>query len=55
VRAIYLSPDVTTNYQIEFGVPDEDALIAFLCDGREFSRDRVVAALARMRRPDKLF
>lgn len=47
VRQIYLSPDVTDDYDIEFGEPDFDGVVAFLCGEREFSRERVTAALDR--------
>jgi flap endonuclease-1 len=50
LRAIYLAPDVTADYSIDFREPDEDAVIRFLCEERAFSRVRVVAALERMRR-----
>jgi flap endonuclease-1 len=47
IRRIFLEPDVTEDYQIEFAKPDWDGIIAFLCDEREFSRERVTAALKR--------
>lgn len=49
VREIYLNPEVTADYQIELREPDEDAILRFLCDDREFARDRVTAALERLR------
>ena len=47
VREIFLRPDVTDDYSIEFTPPDLDGVIRFLCDEREFSRERVMAALDR--------
>ena len=47
LRRIYLEPNVTDDYQVEFGEPDRDGVIAFLCEERQFSRDRVEAALDR--------
>ncbi len=47
IRAIFLQPDVTDNYEIQFKRPDLDGIVRFLCDEREFSRERVAAALAR--------
>ncbi len=47
IRAIFLQPDVTDNYEIQFTRPDLDGIVRFLCDEREFSRERVSAALAR--------
>jgi flap endonuclease-1 len=47
VRDIYLKPAVTNDYPIEFGPPDVDGVVRFLTGEREFSRDRVTAALDR--------
>jgi flap endonuclease-1 len=47
VRDIYLHPDVTDDYSIQFGEPDVDGVIKFLCEERIFSRERVTAALER--------
>jgi flap endonuclease-1 len=47
IRDVFLHPDVTDNYEVNFRKPDVDALIHFLCDEREFSRERVTAALKR--------
>jgi flap endonuclease-1 len=47
IRRIFLEPDVTDNYEIEFGKPDIDGVVRFLCDEREFSRQRVIAAMNR--------
>ena len=47
VRDIYLHPEVTDDYEIKFGPPQTDEIIRFLCDEREFSRERVSAALER--------
>jgi flap endonuclease-1 len=47
IRQIYLNPDVTDDYEIRFNAPDVDGVVRFLCDEREFSRERVCAALER--------
>ncbi len=47
IRALYLSPEVTADYTIEFRKPDVPGIIQFLCNEREFGRDRVEAALER--------
>ena len=47
VRDIYLQPATTDDYQIDVRRPDRNRLIAFLCDERQFSRERVTAALDR--------
>jgi flap endonuclease-1 len=55
LRRIYLQPQVTDDYQIEFAEPDVDGVVRFLCDEREFSRDRVTSALSRAFPPPRLF
>jgi flap endonuclease-1 len=47
VRRIYLSPDVSDGYDITFGEPDFAGVVDFLCGEREFSKERVTAALER--------
>jgi flap endonuclease-1 len=47
IRQIFLVPEVTDAYEIQFGRPDFDGIVRFLCDEREFSRERVTAALER--------
>ena len=47
VRQIFLSPDVTDDYDLTFGEPDFAAIVDFLCGDREFSEQRVTAALER--------
>jgi len=47
VRRIYLDPNVSDDYEITFGEPDFAAVVDFLCGEREFSKDRVMAALER--------
>jgi flap endonuclease-1 len=47
IRRIFLSPEVTEDVTIVFGTPDFDGIIRFLCDEREFSRERVQSALDR--------
>jgi len=47
IREIFLKPNVTAEYEIQFKPPDIDGIFRFLCDEREFSRERVAAALER--------
>ena len=47
IRQLYLAPDFTDDYAIESGEPDLGGVIDFLCGDREFSNDRVRAALDR--------
>ena len=55
LRQIYLQPDVTDEYTIESGEPDIDGVVKFLCEDRQFSRERVTDALARAFPPPGLF
>lgn len=55
LRRLYLEPNVTDDCQVEFGDPDIDAVVRFLCDDRQFARDRVMAALQRAFPPPRLF
>ena len=55
VRNIYLQPAVTGDYSVEQGEPDLAAVEHFLCDAREFSRERVKAALDRAFRERRLW
>jgi flap endonuclease-1 len=47
IRNVFLKPDVTDDFTIEFRKPDLKGITRFLCDEREFSRERVTAALDR--------
>jgi flap endonuclease-1 len=47
VRRIFLHPDVTDAFDVQAAEPDLDGIVRFLCDEREFSRERVTAALDR--------
>jgi flap endonuclease-1 len=47
VRRIFLSPDVTDDFDVRQHEPDLDGIVRFLCDEREFGRDRVQAAIER--------
>ena len=47
VRRIYMRPDVTDDFTVSAFDPDLYGIVRFLCDEREFGRDRVTAALDR--------
>jgi flap endonuclease-1 len=47
VRRIYLEPDVTHDFTIDAREPDLPGIVQFLCNEREFSNERVRAALDR--------
>jgi flap endonuclease-1 len=47
IRRIFLSPNVTDDFDVRQEEPDLPGIRRFLCDEREFSHDRVAAALER--------
>jgi len=47
IRQLFLRPNVTDAFEIQFMPPDFDGIVRFLCEEREFSRERVTAALDR--------
>jgi flap endonuclease-1 len=47
LRRIYLSPAVTDDYTMQFSEPDREGIVSFLCEERQFSRQRVMDALSR--------
>jgi flap endonuclease-1 len=55
VRRIYSQPNVTNEFDIRPAEPDLSGIVKFLCDEREFSRERVNAALERTFRERLLF
>jgi len=50
IREIFLHPRVTDDYRIEWNEPDVEAVVDFICRGRDFSEDRVRKALQKMQR-----
>ncbi len=50
VRKIFLEPQVKDVEQLEWKQPDEEGVIKFLCDERNFSIDRVKNALNRIKK-----
>lgn len=55
VRRIFLQPDVSDEFDVNQREPDLDGVVRFLCDEREFGRDRVSAALERTFRERSLW
>jgi flap endonuclease-1 len=55
IRRIFLSPDVSDEFDVTPAEPDLDGIVQFLCGEREFSRDRVSAALERTFRERSLW
>jgi flap endonuclease-1 len=48
IREIFLHPDITDNYKLEFREPDVEGIVDFLVREKEFSEDRVRKALEKM-------
>ena len=55
VRRIFLHPDVSDAFDVQQAEPDLDGILAFLCEERGFSRERVNAALERTFRERSLW
>jgi len=55
VRRIFLDPDVSDEFDVQQREPDLDGIVRFLCDEREFGRDRVNAAIERTFRERSLW
>jgi len=49
VRKFFLQPQLTSDYTLRYTELDEDGLYHFLCDQRDFSRDRVETVIQRMK------
>jgi flap endonuclease-1 len=49
IREFFLNPPVTDDYEINFGKPDEEKIIEFLCEEHDFSRDRVEKAVEKLK------
>jgi flap endonuclease-1 len=49
VRTIFLKPQVTDNYRVEWGELQEEELYDFLCEQRGFSKSRVKTVVERMK------
>jgi flap endonuclease-1 len=48
VKSLFLEPDTTDDYALEWGTPDTDAAVSLLVDEHDFSRDRVESAVDRI-------
>jgi len=55
VRRIFLDPEVTDSFSVSASEPDFDGVVRFLCDERDFSRERVTSALDRAFRERSLW
>jgi len=50
IRAAFMKPNVTGEYEIEFKPIDREGIVRFLCDERQFDEGKVLSALRKMRR-----
>lgn len=48
IRELFLKPPITEDYKIETKRPDPEKILAFLCDERDFSQERVEKAVKRL-------
>jgi flap endonuclease-1 len=53
IREIFLRPQVTDNYKLEWKEPDAEGVVDFLCREKDFSEDRVRKALEKMQEGTK--
>jgi len=49
IRSMFLQPQVRDDYEISWGEPDVDGIVAFLCGERDFSEERVLNSIKRTR------
>jgi len=48
IRNIFLQPEISDNYKIEWKEPNQQDIVDFLCGEKEFSEERIQKALERM-------
>ncbi|MFH1240433.1 MAG: flap endonuclease-1 [Candidatus Diapherotrites archaeon] len=48
IEELFMKPEFTDDYKIEFNSPDKDAIIKFLCTEHDFSEERVSSALKKI-------
>ncbi len=53
IKEFFLHPPVTDEYRIEWGKPDKEKIIGFLCDQHDFSVERVTKAFERLEAASK--
>lgn len=49
LRNIFVRPEITTDYRLEWREPDTEAIVRFLCGDRDFNEERVRTAVQRAR------
>lgn len=53
IREIFLHPNVTDNYKLEWKTPNDQGIIDFLCRQKEFSEERIRKSIERMTQGSK--
>jgi flap endonuclease-1 len=53
VRKIFLEPNVTDEYELQWGAMDRSKIEEFLCDEHDFSRPRIQSTLAKIAEGEK--
>lgn len=48
IRGLFLEPRVTDDYSLEWGPPDTDGIVSFLCGERDFDKGRVLKAVGKI-------
>lgn len=48
VRETFLEPNVTKQYKISWGEPDQEGIKSFLCGGHDFSDERVQSGVDKL-------
>lgn len=48
IKKIFLQPEVTEGYMVEWRKPDVEGTVGFMCEGRDFSEERVRNALNKL-------
>ena len=48
IRKLFLHPQITDNYQLEWCKPDTAGILTYLCGEHNFSRDKVLMAIEKM-------
>ncbi|MDD5472844.1 MAG: flap endonuclease-1 [Candidatus Methanoperedens sp.] len=48
IKVLFVAPDVTPDYELRWKKPDSAAIIKFLCEGHDFSQERVSKAVERL-------
>jgi len=50
IKRLFLNPEVTDDYELEWRPPDVDGIIEFLCDEHDFNEERVRKAIQKIER-----